>query len=152
MTIKLSTGLRNAMAGTQGFAGALASGVIDVYSGAQPASADAAAAGTLLGTVTVAGGAFTPGAPTNGLMLATPAAGVVTKNTDLWQFNGIAVGTAGWFRFRGNAVDDGTASTTAPRMDGSIATSGGDMNLGNLSITVGSPNTIDAFSFTIPAQ
>ena len=152
MTIRLSTGLRNAIAGTSGFAGAMSTGVIDIYSGAQPLTADSAASGTLLGTATVAGGAFNPGSPTNGLLFAAAVGGAVTKNADLWQFNGIANGTAGWFRFRGNAADAGGASTTLVRMDGSIASSGGDMSLGNLSVTIGSPNTIDAFSFTVPAQ
>jgi hypothetical protein len=152
MTIKLSTGLRNAIAGTQGFAGALADGVIEIYTGAQPTTADSAVTGMLLGTVTLAGGAFTPGSPTNGLALGAPVAGVVSKAADLWQFTGVATGAAGWFRYKGNAVDTGASSTTLPRMDGSIATSGGDMNLSNLSITVGAPNTIDAFSFTVPAQ
>lgn len=152
MTIRLSTGLRNAIAGVQGFAGAMNTGVIDIYSGAQPLTADSAAAGTLLGTVTIAGGAFTPGSPTNGLVLAAAADGAVAKAASLWQFTGVAVGTAGWFRFRGNAADAGGASTSLARMDGSIASSGGDMNLGNLSITIGSPNTVDAFSFAVPAQ
>ncbi len=150
--IKLSTGLRNAIAGTQGFAGALSTGIIEIYSGAQPATADSAVTGTLLGVVTLAGGAFTPGSATNGLTFAAAAAGAVTKSTDLWQFTGLANGTAGYFRFKGNATDAGGVSATLPRMDGSIATSGGDMNLGNIAITTGSPNTADAFSFTVPAQ
>lgn len=150
--IKLSTGLRNAIAGTQGFAGALSTGIIEIYSGAQPATADSAVTGTLLGVVTLAGGAFTPGSATNGLTFAAAAAGAVTKSTDLWQFTGLANGTAGYFRFKGNAADAGGVSAVLPRMDGSIATSGGDMNLGNIAITTGSPNTVDAFSFTVPAQ
>ena len=150
--LKLSTGLRNAMAGSTGFAGAFANGIIEIYSGTQPATADAAATGTLLGTVTTNGGAFTPGTATNGLTFATAAAGGVAKSTGLWQFTGIANGTAGWFRLKGNALDDNTTSTVLPRMDGSIANSGGDMQLSNTTIAIGSPNTVDVFQFNIPAQ
>ena len=151
MTTRHSTGLRNLMLSTAGFTEIFANGIIEIYSGAQPASADNAATGTLLGTVTKAGGAFTPGTSTNGLTWGTPSAGVVSKSTDLWQFTGVAAGTAGWFRLKGNALDDNLSSTTLPRLDGSIASSGGDLNLSNLTISVGAPNTIDSFSYTIPA-
>ena len=151
MTVRLSTGLRTLLAGSTGFAAALEKGVIEIYTGAQPASADAAVTGTLLGTVTLNSGAFTPGSPTNGLTFAAAAAGVVSK-TGVWSFNGIAAGTAGWFRFKGNAVDTGALSTTLPRMDGSVATSGGDLNLSNITIAVAAPNTIDDFTWTQPAQ
>jgi hypothetical protein len=150
MTVRLSTGLRNRMAGTTGFASAFANGVIEVRTGSQPSSADAPASGTLLGTVTLNSLPFTPGSPTNGLTFATAADGAVGKS-GVWSFNGVAAGTAGWFRLKGNAVDDGTTSTTLPRLDGSIATSGADLNLSNTSIAVGAPNTIDSFTFNIPA-
>lgn len=150
MTVRLSTGLRNAMCGTVGFAAAFNGGVIEVRTGSQPSSADAPASGTLLGTVTLNSLPFTPGDMTNGLTFAAAANGAVSKS-GVWSFNGIAAGTAGWFRLKGNAQDDGAASTTHVRLDGSIATSGADLNLSNTSIAVGAPNTIDSFVFNIPA-
>lgn len=152
MTIKLSTGLRNTMLSSAGFGEIFANGIIEIYSGTQPATADAAATGTLLGTVTLAGGAFTPGTATNGLTWGAPASGTITKSTDLWQFTGLAAATAGWFRLKGNALDSNALSTTLPRLDGNIGSSGADMNLSNLSIAVGAITTIDTFSFSIPAQ
>lgn len=149
--IRLSTRLRDNLAGTTGFAATFANGVIEIYSGAQPATADSAVTGTLLGTVTLNSGAFTPGSPTNGLTFAAASGGSVSKS-GVWSFNGIAVGTAGWFRFKGNAVDAGAASTTLPRLDGSIAVSGADMNLSNIAITIGAPSTIDSFTYAQPAQ
>lgn len=149
MTLRISTGLGTLLAGTTGFAAAMANGVIDIYTGTQPATADAAATGALLGTVTLASGAFTPGLPNNGLTFAAAVAAVVNKS-GVWSFNGIAVGTAGWFRFRGNAADSGLLSTTLPRMDGAVATSGATLNLSNLSITVGAPTTVDSFTYTQP--
>lgn len=59
MTVRLSTGARNGMAGRMGFAALFNRGYINVYTGAQPASADAAATGTLLGTFTASSGALT---------------------------------------------------------------------------------------------
>ncbi len=151
MTVRLSTQLRTNLAGTTGFATTFANGIIEIYSGSQPATADAAVTGTLLGTVTLASGAFTAGVATNGLTFAAASAGAVAKS-GVWSFNGAVAGTAGWFRLKGNAADTGALSTTASRLDGSIATSGADLNLSNIVIAVAAPNTIDSFSFTIPAQ
>lgn len=253
MTIRLSTGLRNGIAQGMGFAGMLNRGSINIYSGAQPATADAAATGTLLGVVTVASGALTqetqasgsititggttsvltltvgsfniipdgvvpyntsvnqtasdlcdavnrnaiftatvsgavvtlkprPGAgtsfngsavsstgsvtatyvamasgvaPVNGLYLASPVSGVIAKPAGVvWSFNGIAAGTAGWFRFIASVADGGALISAAPwlsRLDGSIATSGGDMNIANIVIAVSAPNTVDTFTLTVPA-
>lgn len=151
MTVRLSTALRTALAGTTGFASTFANGVIEIRTGTQPATADAAVTGTLLGTVTLASGAFTPGVATNGLTFAAAAAGAVSKS-GVWSFNGIADGTAGWFRLKGNAVDAGALSTVLNRLDGSVAVSGADLNLSNIVIAIGAPNTVDSFTFTIPAQ
>lgn len=152
MTVRLSTGLRNNLASTTGFSSTFANGIIEIYSGTQPVNADAAVTGTLLGTVTLASGAFTPGVSTNGLTFAAASGGAVAKS-GTWSFDGLAPGgTAGWFRLKGNGVDAGGVSTTLPRLDGSIATSGADMNLSNITIAAGAPNTIDSFTFTIPAQ
>ena len=151
MTVRLSTRTRTNLAGTTGFGATFANGVIDIYSGTQPASADAAITGTLLGRVTLNSGAFVAGSPTNGLTFATAADGAISKS-GVWSFNGLAAGTAGWFRLKGNALDNDGASTTLPRLDGSIAASGADMNLSNIVIAIGAPNTIDSFVWTQPAQ
>lgn len=154
MTTRLSTGLRNAIAGAIGFAGALENGLIEIYSGPQPLSADNAVSGTLLMRVTVDAGAFTPGSPDNGLSFEAAAdGGVVKETTETWKGNGLADGTAGWFRFKGNAADAGGASTTAIRLDGSVGVGGsGDLSLGTLNIETGVPTTVDVFSFTVPAS
>lgn len=151
MTVRLSTGLRTALAGTAGFAETFANGIIEVYTGSQPASADAAVTGTLLGTITLNSGAFTPGTSTNGLTFASAASGAVAKS-GVWSMTAIAAGTAGWFRLKGNGVDAGGVSTTLPRLDGSCAVSGGDLNLSNIALVIGTPVTVDSFTFTIPAQ
>lgn len=151
MTVRLSSQLRTNLAGDLGFAATFANGIIEIRTGTQPATADAAATGTLLGTITLNSGAFVAGSPTNGLTFAAAAGGAVSKS-GVWSFSGIAAGTAGWFRLKGNALDNDALSTTLPRLDGSIATSGADLNLSNISIAIGAPNTCDSFVWTQPAQ
>jgi len=86
---------------------------------------------------------------TNGLYLALAASGAITKHaSQTWSGVGIADGTAGWFRFYGAATDAGGISTTLPRLDGRIATSGAELNLSNTSIVVGAAQSITAFSIT----
>ena len=148
MTVRFSTQTRTNLAAS--FATTFANGIIEIRTGSQPASADAAATGTLLGTVTLSSGEFTPGTATNGLTFGAAASGAVSK-TGVWSFAGIAAGTAGWFRLKANALDNDTLSTALPRVDGSIATSGADMNLSNISVAIGAPSTIDSFTLTFPA-
>jgi hypothetical protein len=127
-------------------------GVINIYSGAQPSSPDTAVSGTLLLTLTVSSGAFVAGAFGSGLEFEDdPLSGEIEKSAaETWSGVGIAAGTAGWFRFVGNATDAGAGSTTLPRIDGSIGVSGADMNMPSTSITVGRTYTIDTFKFTLP--
>lgn len=256
MTVRLSTGARNGMAGRMGFAAMFNKGYINVYSGAQPANADAAATGTLLGTITASSGNLTketrargtiqitggstsvltatvgglniipdgavpyntsvnqtasdlcdainrngimearvstdtvsiygrPGtgvttaavattgsvtttcvamgtatagvAPVNGLILGAEASGVIAKpSTQVWSFNGLAVGTAGWARFySSDTADSGgllSAAPWYPRMDGSCGVGSGDFQLSTLAITINLPVTLDTFSWTQPAS
>lgn len=254
MTVRLSTGLRNNIVGPTGVGATFANGVIEIRTGSQPATADSAATGTLLGTVTFASGAFTaevaatqtitvsgsagsidtvnvgttgpvniiPLGPVafttdaattaaalrdaiirngiyraassgavvtviapagtgdahnglalttttttltatsggnmtggsdavNGLTFAAPANGALSKS-GVWSFNGIATGTAGWFRIKASEADADGASTTLPRLDGSIATSGADMNLSNIAIVTSAPTTVDTLTITMPAS
>ncbi len=251
MTIRLSTGLRNNIVGATGVAASFAGGVIDIYTGTQPATADSAISGTLLGRVSIASTTFVPetpasatltlagssgsinvvtvgtfniiplgavnfitdltttataladainrnglytatssgavvtvlapagtGAMHNGLALAytattmtatssgnvtggvaataglqwsVPSSGTVSKS-GTWSFLGLAPGgTAGWFRIKGSALDSDALSATLPRLDGSIAVSGADMNLSNITIAAAAPTTIDSLTITMPA-
>ena len=157
MAVRYSTGLLNKLlgdsavtAGSNGLAGILKDGIIEIYSGSQPATADSAVTGTLLATVTQNAGAFSAGSPTNGLEFAAPVGNVLSKSSsETWQYTGVAAGTAGYFRFKGNAVDAGGSSTLLPRIDGSIGTVSGDMILSTTSIVIGTPGTVDVFSITM---
>lgn len=88
MTMRLSTGLRNFLAKEGSIDGALRNGIIEIYSGAQPASADAAPSGTLLCTISNNSGAvISEVIPTGTLTLTGGAAGSVNTLT----VNGIEV-------------------------------------------------------------
>lgn len=125
--------------------------VLRIYSGSQPSSPDSAVSGTKLLEISESAGAFVHGAFGNGLEFGDAAAGVIAKDTgETWQGTGIAAGTAGYFRLCANPTDDGSASTSLPRIDGSVGTSGADLNMSTTTITVGATYTIDSFQFTLP--
>jgi hypothetical protein len=129
-------------------------GVLAIYSGAQPASADAAENGTLLILITVGSGSFAGGQPVNGLNFQNPAVvGVLSKNAAVWSGNGAATGTAAWFRFYSNGYNTGADAGLAwNRFDGSIGISGSgaDLIVATTAIAQGAPYTVDAFTMTLP--
>ena len=128
-------------------------GNLKIYSGSQPANADTAFSGTLLCTITVGSGAVSANEFANGLEFDAPASGYVEKcSEEVWSGVAGVTGTAGWFRFYANATDAGGASTTLPRIDGSIGTSGADLNMSSTSIVATSTYTIDSFKLTLPYQ
>lgn len=147
MALRFSTGLRDAMLGAVGFQGVYdGDAVIEIRSGVQPASADNDVSGTLLGEVTV------DALPASYLSFDAPASGAIEKAAaETWQFTGLVDGTAGWFRLKESA-DAGGVSTTAKRVDGSIGQSGADLNLSNVNIVTGAPNTIDVFRLVMREQ
>jgi hypothetical protein len=127
-------------------------GQMHIYSGSQPSSPDAAVAGTLLLTVTESAGAFVHGAFDNALEFEDdPTDGEMEKASgETWQGDGVAAGTAGYFRLVANPTDNGAADTVLPRVDGSVGTSGADLNMSTTTITVGATYTIDSFKLTLP--
>ncbi len=155
MALKFSTGLKhqllNAIKGAVTTTASLENGIIWVYSGSQPADADSAATGVALLKITVGSGAFAHGTSTNGLNFNAAAAGVLTKTSAVWSGVGLANDTAGWFRFVGNPTDALGASTTLPRIDGRVSTSGAELNMSNLVVAVGATSTIDSFTLNFPA-
>lgn len=101
MTFRLALAARNAEA--DAFASLLDGGTASFYSGAQPATPETAASGTLIGTQTLANPAF--GAASSGVITANAAA-VGTVSTG---------GSPGWVRLKtagGTAVADFTCGTS----------------------------------------
>jgi hypothetical protein len=131
---------------------AFANGIIDIYSGSQPATADAAETGTKLARITLASGAFTPGVGTNGLNFDTAADGSIAIDSgEVWSGVGLAAGTAGWFRFYANDVVSG-ASTVAVRFDGVCGVGTGELRLSSLTVAVGATISVDSATITQPAS
>lgn len=155
--LRISSGLQAKLLGGSG-AGSLqtllSGGVLRVYAGTQPADADTTeGSAVLLGEVSLNGGTFIPGAggaSTNGLTFDDPASGDLNKAAaEVWQGSGVADGSAGWFRFYDSNRTTG-ASTTAVRLDGVIATSGGELTMTNTAIAVGTPIILNTFVATLP--
>lgn len=87
MTLKYSTGARNFMAGYGSFKDAFQNGKIEIYSGSQPASADAAVTGTLLCTITAASASRTAEVLSSGTVTLSGASGSINTLT----VNGIEI-------------------------------------------------------------
>ncbi len=81
MTLRLSTGLRNLVLADNSIKGALQNGEIKIYTGSQPATADAAPTGTLLATITAASAARTAEVLSTGTVTLAGSAGSVTALT-----------------------------------------------------------------------
>jgi hypothetical protein len=108
-----------------------AAGTVEIRTGSQPASANDAATGTLLATLTLPAPAFGAG-----------STGVATANS-ISTVQGVADGTAGWFRCKTNGG--------ATVIDGSVSTSGADMNLNTTTISTGVDVTVSSWTITMPA-
>ena len=157
MAERLSTGFVDAVNQTGSVKATMTNSVIHIYSGTQPATADAAETGTLLLILTESGGAFVSGAPGNGLNMGTSTGGVLSKAAaETWQGLGLAAAStgtvAGYFRWYANTVVTGI-STTAVRVDGAIGTSSSyEMQMSNTTIAEGGLSTVQTFTYTAPKQ
>lgn len=117
----------------------LNSGKLEIFTASQPTDANTAlGAQTLLSTLTFGTTAFaTPPVASGsaGSKIVTATANTITSDT-----SAAATGTASWFRAY---KSDGTTVV----MDGSVGTSGCDLNLNTTSIVSGA--TVSCTSFTI---
>lgn len=83
MAIKVSTGMANRIADRAGYRSVVTNGRMQIYSGVQPTNADTASSGTLLCTITNAGGTFTA---------ETQAVWTVTLSGSAGSINTIKIG------------------------------------------------------------
>lgn len=142
--LRTSTGLRNKILDTGSLRSILNLGFIKIYSGAVPASADDAIdpGNTLLLTLSVAGVGLT--------FEAAAANGILLKNAaEAWAGVAAASGTASFYRFV-TPSDDGTLSTTFPRIQGEIAVAGKDLNMSPVDVVVGTTRQLDYFAIVAP--
>lgn len=120
MPLNCSSAFRARILGNESFNDIMGGGVIRIFSGVQPSSADQLEQGTLLGVATLNGGPWTAGAAANGIQWSQ----IGTWMMPVGQIVIVPsfAGEAAWFRIVGNAPDDGGASYSLPRIDGSIGT------------------------------
>lgn len=120
-----------ANAACNGLTALVNAGSIKLYTGSQPANGNTALAGqTLLATL-----------PLNNPAFGNAAAGVAALNASGVSASAVATGTAAWFRVCNSG---GTGI-----WDGSIGTSGCNLNLNSTSIQSGATVTISSYSFSI---
>lgn len=156
MTVRYSAGLaKSLMNGGGDFATIFTNCSILIMSGTQPVSANDALTGTILARVTESGLAFTHGAPQGGLNWGTPyisgsVAYMDKASGEDWRYTGLAAGVARWGRLVGNPLDDGSSSTTLPRIDFSIGRTSGILLLTDTDIAVSEPGTIVSAKLSLP--
>lgn len=127
MALAYSSTIRNAMLDVITTA-AGASALLRIYDGSRPATGGTAT--TLLAELTC-NATFAPGA----------SGGVLTLNAITQDSSANATGTATWFRI---VKSDGTTFV----LDGSVGTSGSDLNLTTTSIVSTQPVSVSSFVIT----
>lgn len=145
MAFQISTGLSNKLLDTGSLRTIMNLGFIKIYAGTPPADADAAiGSATLLTTIS-------NNATATGLTLAaTAAARTIAKNgAETWSGVNAASGEAAFFRYVAPG-DTGAASTTEPRIQGTVGVAGADMNLSSINLTSGATQALDFANFTLP--
>ena len=144
--MKVSTGLNAAIISGGSWLTALDNGVLRIYSGDVPASADAAIGSAVLLCEVSLGGT---GA---GLPLDVDGATIRKVPTDSWSGVNVATGQASFFRHVQGA-DTGSASTTAIRIQGTVGlTWDSNMTLVETALTIGESTPINSFYLDFPTQ
>ena len=116
------------------------SGTLKIYDGSQPTDANTAVgAQTLLATLTLGSTAFGSSSASGsaGSKIVTATANSITDDT-----SADATGTAAWFRV---LKSNGTSIV----FDGTVGTSGADLNLATVSIVSGADVAITSFTITM---
>lgn len=151
MSLQVSTRFKELILGTNSFADIFDGGIIQLYSGPQPASADMPATGTLLGVVTNLGQSWSPGGSAGGLLFSQDGMWARNHPSQNWMMTVTTTGTVGWFRLAGKLADTNGLSYSAPRMDGRVgAGTGVEMHLPSTALTVGQTLPIQQFYFSFP--
>ena len=165
MTVFASAALRNGLLQGSSVKEQLDSGFIYIFAGTAPVDADAALdmVGTHTQLAKIAADAVPADAGTVGLTFAATAVnGAIAKNAgETWAAKinfvgkdaalaGVSPLTATFFRFC-SAADNGQAigSGSTPRIQGSVATTGGDINLTSVSLSDNGSNTTGLASFEV---
>lgn len=124
---QISTGLQDAI--LLALAAELNGGKLLIYGGAVPATADASiGSATLLRTIGETTGINFEAATSNGM--------IVKDTSEVWSAANVATGTATFYRFVTQA-DDGSSSSSLPRLQGTVGLLDADLILGSTSLVNG---------------
>lgn len=152
--MNLSTGVINSFASH--FGTIFNGGVLYVFAGSAPVSADAAidvVATPVLGQLTVDGAPYDPGSGLNGLIFQQLGNGQVVKPENAtWKFTALASGRATWFRLMAQGPENLQASSAAARIDGSIGRFSGDLIMETVDLVAGNDYVTTFFRFAFPAR
>ena len=143
MALQISTGLAAAVVGTSSLADTLDGGVINIYAGTPPPTADAALGGATL-LCSIQKGGTNPLSPVaNGTKLVKPTG-------ETWQGVNAATGIATFYRYV-VAGDDGTASTSQVRVQGNVGlTNASEMTLIDVDFLSGVTFDLANFMLNLP--
>lgn len=143
MATESSTGLRAALAAA--IKNELDGGFFKIYGGTIPDTANTAIGGaTLLCTLSI----NSTGVGIN--FDTAPVGDVISKAPgEIWSGTNVASGTATFYRHVA-AADDGTLSTSAPRLQGTVGVVGADANLSSVALVNGATQTLAYYSVTLP--
>jgi hypothetical protein len=109
------------------------SGYLRIYTGSQPATPEAAASGVLLAELRLNKTAF-----------GAAVSGVITAAAITHDSSAAATGAAGYYR-----VFQSDGSTAL--WDGSVSTSGADLNLNSVAIQSGATVSLSSLTYTLPS-
>lgn len=147
MTVKLSTGLVEGLAVTGSLRSLINGCLVRIYSGTEPATADAAIGGaTLMLEVSV----DDDGTPLT--WEASAPGGVLSKSaSEVWEGENLQAGGVTFFRIV-KPGDTGAASTTDIRMQGSAGGLGNDLVITDLPLVAGQSKRFELFQVAVPKQ
>lgn len=131
MTLRYNTALTNTI--VSAFESTFEGGNLEIYSGAQPATGDTAASGTLLATIPLPADAFT-----------TASGGQISKQ-GTWEDTVDTSGTAGWARL------SNSAGTDSMDLNVTATGGGGEIELDSTSLVAGGIVSVSTFNITQPA-
>lgn len=145
--MKSSVVFRNKLLGSTGFAEIFPSGfLIALYTGAAPATPEAATSGTLLGTVSLTGGG-------GGLITDPPVDGMVIRpSAAVWTcLSLVAAGVIGYGRIYKVGDAYATADSTKDRIDFTIGVSGSgaDMTVKSTTYALGEAFQLNNFAYSL---
>lgn len=145
MAIQISSGLRDHLLISGSFKSGLDGGVLKIFAGAMPSTADAdSSALTVLCTISL-------DATGTGITWAsTVTAGILAKNaSEIWRGLITATGTASFFRWMAIG-DTGALSTTNKRVQGTVGLAGADLNFSSVNFVSGNYKVIASLNVALP--